>query len=79
MGPIHLSELAVPLAIVAAAGIARGLAWLAATNRPRLPAGILVAGYLAVACSLFDVTNPASLHDSAAAQRGSFREATRLP
>jgi len=68
VGPIHLSESTVPLTILAAAGILRGFAWLAARGLSQRSAAILVGGYLVIACGLFDVSNLASLHDTTAAQ-----------
>ncbi len=68
VGPIHLSETTVPLVILATAGVLRGFAWLGARGRPQLPAGILVAGYLALGCGIFGLQNCASLHDSAERQ-----------
>jgi hypothetical protein len=69
VGPIHLSEMSAPLTILAAAGLLRGFAWLGARGLSQLPAGVLVAGYLVMACGLFDLTNLASLHETTAAQR----------
>lgn len=68
VGPIHLSEVAAPLAILAAAGIVRGFAWLETRGLPQLPAALGVATYLVVVCGLFCAVNFASLHASAAAQ-----------
>lgn len=68
VGPIHLSESTVPLTLLAAAGLLRGFAWLAARGMSQVRAGILLAGYLVIACGLFDLSNLASLHDTTAAQ-----------
>ncbi len=69
VGPIHLSETAVPLVLLATAGVVRGFAWLTARGHAQAPAGVLVAAYLALGCGLFAITNFASLHRSAVAQR----------
>ena len=39
-----------------------------ARGLPQLPAGILVSGYLVIACGLFNLTNFASLHAATQAQ-----------
>jgi hypothetical protein len=72
VGPIHYSECAVPLTILATAGMLRGFAWLSSCGVARAPAGVLLAGYLVGACGLFSVTNMASLHEQARLQRLPF-------
>lgn len=61
VGPIHYSEAAVPLVLLAAAGVLRGAGWLARRGLPQQPAAVLLAGYLVIACGLFAVTNAISL------------------
>ena len=68
VGPIHLSETTAPLTILAAAGILRGFAWLAARGFSQRTAAILFGGYLVFVCGSFDVSNLASLHDTTSAQ-----------
>lgn len=68
VGPIHLSEMSVFLVLLATAGIVRGFAWLAARGIDRLPAAALLAGYLAIACSAFTLSNFASLRMQASTQ-----------
>lgn len=68
VGPIHLSEMVVPLVVLATAGILRTFAWLGARAIPQGTPAVLLAGYLAIACSAFSLTNLASLRAQATTQ-----------
>lgn len=68
VGPIHASETVVPLTLLATAGLVRGFTWLAARGLPSARAGVLVAGYLVIACGLANLTNLASLRMAATTQ-----------
>jgi len=68
VGPIHLSEMTVPLTLLVTAGIVRGLAWLAASRVSAAPAALAVASYLVIACGAFNLTNFASLRMQATSQ-----------
>ncbi|MDB4959682.1 MAG: hypothetical protein JWO36_7251 [Myxococcales bacterium] len=68
VGPIHFSEMTVPLTVVATAGILRGFAWLSARNLSSTTAGILLAGYLVLSCGMFSLSNLASLRAQATTQ-----------
>lgn len=68
VGPIHLSEMSVFLVLLATAGIVRGFAWLAARGIDRIAAATLLAGYLAIACSAFTLSNMLSLRMQASTQ-----------
>lgn len=68
VGPIHASETVVPLTLLATAGLLRGFAWLSARGLRSAPAGVLVAGYLILACGVFNLSNLASLRLQASSQ-----------
>ena len=68
VGPIHLSEIVVPLAVLATAGILKTFAWLGARAIPQGTPAVLLAGYLAIACAAFNLTNMASLRAQATTQ-----------
>lgn len=73
VGPIHLSEMVVPLALLATAGVLRGFAWLTTMRLPAAAAAISLACYLAIACGAFTLTNFASLRMQAVSQRAPLR------
>ena len=68
VGPIHLSELSVPLVILATAGITNGFTWLGDKAIPRATPAALLAGYLVIALGAFNVSNLASLRAQATTQ-----------
>ena len=68
VGPIHLSEMSVFLVVIATAGIVRGFAWLADRGIDRIAAAALLAGYLAIACTAFNLSNLGSLRMQATTQ-----------
>lgn len=68
VGPIHLSELAVPVVILTTAGILRAFEWLGEKSVPRAPAAVALAGYLVIALGAFQLSNLASLHAQATTQ-----------
>ena len=68
VGPIHLSEMTVPLTILVTAGITRGFEWLPAAKLRSATAAIALASYLVIACTAFNLTNFASLRMQATSQ-----------
>jgi hypothetical protein len=78
VGPIHLSECVVPLGLLATAGILRGGGWLARAGVARTDIATGLAGYLAIACGVFTISNLASLHASAAARTAPARLVAEL-
>jgi hypothetical protein len=68
VGPIHLSELVVPLTLLATVGLLRSFAWLGTQRLPVAPAALVVASYLVIACGAFNLSNFASLRMQATSQ-----------
>lgn len=68
VGPIHLSEMTVPLVLLVSAGLVRGFAWLASRGLPSTLPAMLLAGYLVIGCGLFGISNLASLRRQATTQ-----------
>jgi hypothetical protein len=68
VGPIHYSEAAVPLALVATAGLRRLVRWLEGTGVPRATSASVLVAYLIVPLLLFTMWNAAPLRRQATLQ-----------
>lgn len=68
VGPIHLSEVAVPLVLLCTAGLLRAFDWLGEKGVPRAVPAVVLAGYLVIALGAFNLGNLASLRSQATSQ-----------
>lgn len=70
VGPVHLSELAVPLTLLAVAGIPRVLSALEKVGVARAHAALAFAGYVVLGLNLFTSWHAIALRDQALARLG---------
>ncbi|MBA3462686.1 MAG: glycosyltransferase family 39 protein [Deltaproteobacteria bacterium] len=68
VGPIHMSEVALPLVLLATAGILRAFVWFSERGLSPITPAALLAGYLVIACGAFNLSNLASLRMQANTQ-----------